>query len=447
MAHSASASQGDANHDVGTNPTIPFTLPQSREPSSDETKFPSRALHQRPGLEDGKRAHIPYAVGDDASDLMSRAELMSIVSEQNQKIMALFRNHGLANDSKHDLYEDMEEEHDPFYSGPRLGDDTLGESEGYGTSVSVLPASALQIFRGDEESREDASAWLQRFEHTAVTCRWPKGDIIERFQLSTGKPVQDWFAQLRPDTKKCWRMLRARFVKHYIMQSSSKAELYYSMKQRPTESIMLYLFRFNAAARRMGIDIHSNKRSFNDHVQLFAKTVGDKELGERLSYVNFNTTDDLEAYLDRYRINLETQAFARSNREVPKPSVTMKPKAGGKKAFFLDNWEETPTEVEVDPLVAEIFLVGRDMKRGLCGECNKEHVLSDGECWANAYCVVCRRKGHPSQKCFRACPLCKAKPHHQDEACPIMVQLVEVKLFLDGLGDVEGKPDLSCLKV
>ncbi|CAK4359660.1 unnamed protein product [Aphanomyces euteiches] len=89
------------------------------------------------------------------------------------------------------------------------------------------------------------------------------------------RPVQDWFAQLDPRYKVKWNTIRSRFVKEFVQSPIPNEEIYYTMKHRPGESNKAYLFRFNAAARKINLDYVGNRRNLRLHIKRYARALMD----------------------------------------------------------------------------------------------------------------------------------------------------------------------------
>jgi hypothetical protein len=94
---------------------------------------------------------------------------------------------------------------------------------------------------------------------------------------------------------------------------------------------------------------------------------------------------------------------------------------GHSAAASMDPNKETPTHDDMDVTAAQIFAIGRaHAKRDLCNECGQEHYLSsDGKCYQNSTCGICKLTGHNMDRCFKACNAmeCSSQPPHHRDSC------------------------------
>ncbi|KAF0689332.1 Aste57867_19213 [Aphanomyces stellatus] len=171
--------------------------------------------------------------GVQPTDVMTRSDIEKMLKDNNKQLMLMLRQlkeDARAQDSTTENLDDLDEE------VPQVG------VQNYGTHVQIMSVDTIPMFTVYVEGRDAASTWLQRFEVTAVSCRWSDDETKRRFKLYVSRPVQDWFNLLRKEQKATWKTTRARFVKEYVLSPIPKEELYSTMEQRTDESDKAYLF-------------------------------------------------------------------------------------------------------------------------------------------------------------------------------------------------------------
>ncbi|CAK5135105.1 unnamed protein product, partial [Aphanomyces euteiches] len=109
----------------------------------------------------------------------------------------------------------------------------------------------------------------------AAASGWTDYEAKRNFRLTVGRTVQDWYNQLRADERSPWKALRASFVHEYILSPVPKQEVYYTMRQKENETIREYLFRFNAAATKIGLKYDTVWKHFVDHLRCFCNSLAD----------------------------------------------------------------------------------------------------------------------------------------------------------------------------
>ena len=266
-------------------------------------------------------------------------------------------------------------------------------------------------------------------------------------------------SQLETPEKRTWKQLRRSFVKHFIQSAIDQEDLYYGMYQKPHEKTRSYFIRLNAAALRIGVDYRKSRRHLDRHIDRFARTLYDKQLGTAISRQYFQTITDLERFINRLHKQEEIDEFLGksypTNRAAPAIPATSqeRPKAKKGNVQFLDTSYDRTTAYTSPPTSptapkAEIFALGRNhgnARKIKCSECGREHYSVDGQCWANVYCVLCNKMGHPDSHCFKACPIC-VPPHNKYERCEKREKIEELKAFLETQG-IENMPSLECLNL
>ncbi|KAH9110640.1 hypothetical protein AeMF1_014628 [Aphanomyces euteiches] len=177
----------------------------------------------------------------------------------------------------------------------------VGLSSNNGPRLHVLALEPLQRFSGSVDGTDAASNFLRRFEENAAASGWTDDEAKRKFRLAVGRTVQDWYNQLRADERSTWKALRASFVREYILSPVPKQEVYYTMRQKEDETIREYLFRFNAAATKIGLKYDTVRKHFVDHLRCFCNSLADPSQAKWISSMRFASMDDLKEYLNDQR--------------------------------------------------------------------------------------------------------------------------------------------------
>ncbi|CAK4812499.1 unnamed protein product, partial [Aphanomyces euteiches] len=150
-------------------------------------------------------------------------------------------------------------------------------------------------------STDAAASFLRRFEENATASGWTDDEAKRKFRLIVSRTVQDWYNQLRADERSTWKALWASFVREYILSPVPKQEVYYTMRQKENETIREYLFRFNAAATKIGLKYDTVRKHFVDHLRCFCNSLADPSQAKWISSMRFASMDDLKEYLNDQR--------------------------------------------------------------------------------------------------------------------------------------------------
>ncbi len=315
--------------------------------------------------------------------------------------------------------------------------------------MHVMSMETLPVFLGNDDNREAAYHWIQRFELLADASGWKEKAKIAWFTSYLGKTVRAWFNQLPDAYKKTWKTIKRQFSKEWIQSPLPKADKYYHMVQEPNEPLKAFFYRFNSAAIKARIDYRRGKEVFNDHVSRFCMALEDQSLGDRLTQLQFGSMDELERYLDAQRKNnvlrqvkhrfTENAMQGRRDKREGYDRMKKERYQGHQVhvASYDSDYDANPT-VQTD---ADIFTMGG--KREWCTTCSTEHYRVNGECWKEMFCPICKRNGHPANRCLKACPWCDPT-HNRFEPCEGREQLIQVKAYLEALTKA-GKDDVPSL--
>ncbi|KAH9089550.1 hypothetical protein Ae201684P_007718 [Aphanomyces euteiches] len=326
----------------------------------------------------------------------------------------------------------------------------VGLSSNNGPRLHVLALEPLQRFGGSADGTDAAASFLCRFEENATASGWTDDEAKRKFRLTVSRTVQNWYNQLRADEQSTWKALRASFVREYILSPVPKQEVYYTMRKKENETIRESLFRFNAAATKIGLKYDTVRKHFVDHLRCFCNSLADPSQAKWISSMRFASMDDLKEYLNDQR---HTDALREHRSQRGATQAGNNQRQERTKAPRVNHLDAvTPTDMAklaaaaTDSVRAEIFALGlnnHEARREVCRDCGKTHFKLDGLCWSTVFCTLCQRMGHPKINCFKACQLC-ATPHHKADPCPTRQQAAELKEFLQGL-DIPDMPSLDCL--
>ncbi|CAK4469063.1 unnamed protein product, partial [Aphanomyces euteiches] len=244
----------------------------------------------------------------------------------------------------------------------------VGLSSNNGPRLHVLALEPLQRFGGSADGTDAASNFLRRFEENAAASDWTDDEAKCKFRLTVGRTVQDWYNQLRADERSTWKALRASFVREYILSPVPKQEVYYTMRQKENETIREYLFRFNAAATKIGLKYDTVRKHFVDHLRCFCNSLADSSQAKWISSMRFASMDDLKDQ----RGAIQSGSNQRQER-------TKAPRVNHLNAV-------TPTDMAklaaaaTDSVRAEIFALGlnnHEARREVCRDCGKTHFVDE----------------------------------------------------------------------
>ncbi|KAF0721112.1 hypothetical protein Ae201684_019225, partial [Aphanomyces euteiches] len=247
-------------------------------------------------------------------------------------------------------------------------------------------------------STDAAASFLRRFEENATASGWTDDEAKRKFRLIVSRTVQDWYNQLRADERSTWKALWASFVREYILSPVPKQEVYYTMRQKENETIREYLFRFNAAATKIGLKYDTVRKHFVDHLRCFCNSLADPSQAKWISSMRFASMDDLKEYLNDQR-HTEALREHRSQRGATQAGNNQRQER--MKAPRVNHLDAvTPTDMAklaaaaTDSVRAEIFAFGlnnHEARREVCRDCGKTHFKLDGLCWSTVFCLPALR--------------------------------------------------------
>ncbi|KAE8972259.1 hypothetical protein PR001_g26661 [Phytophthora rubi] len=124
-----------------------------------------------------------------------------------------------------------------------------------GTRVVVqamVPHDALEKF--DERGPlDDRANWWERFMYYATMAPWDERTRIVQLRMRLSGSLKNWCAQLPDSTRSDWKKLSHVFKKEWCRSIGSKAERYYAMEIRESETPRMFLYRLNRAAKKADI--------------------------------------------------------------------------------------------------------------------------------------------------------------------------------------------------
>ncbi|KAE8967375.1 hypothetical protein PR001_g28123 [Phytophthora rubi] len=170
-----------------------------------------------------------------------------------------------------------------------------------GTRVVVqamIPHDALEKF--DERGPlDDRVNWWERFMYYATMAPWDEKTRIVQLRMRLSGSLKDWCAQLPDSTRSDWKKLSHVFKKEWYRSIGSKAERYYAMEIRESETPRMFLYRLNRAAKTTDIAFERPTTEGEAHVRRFIKALSDSRLKTTLQGQRFDTLSELEETLKR----------------------------------------------------------------------------------------------------------------------------------------------------
>ncbi|RHY03779.1 hypothetical protein DYB36_004901 [Aphanomyces astaci] len=294
--------------------------------------------------------------------------------------------------------------------------------------MHVLSMDSLPVFSGSEDNREASYQWMRRYEQLSRLSGWTEQEKIA------------WFPSYLSKTE-------------WITNPLPKADKYYHMTQEPKEPLKTFFYRFNSAAQSARVEYWKSASILEDHIGRFCMALEDESLGDRLSQMVFSSIDDLDRHLDSQRKNQILRQF--KNRQVDTSSagirrreMTRDKRPSMERQILLareDSDYDSPavTNTPKEQLHHEIYALGG--KKEWCSSCSKEHWRVNGECWMEQFCSLCKRNGHPTDKCIKACQFCKPT-HNKYERCETREQIISVRTYLEALaksGKLDDLPNMD----
>ncbi|KAE8973932.1 hypothetical protein PR001_g26163 [Phytophthora rubi] len=178
---------------------------------------------------------------------------------------------------------------------------TKNSDTGSGTRVVVqamIPHDALEKY--DERGPlDDRVNWWERFMYCATMAPWDEKTRIVQLRMRLSGSLKDWCAQLPNSTRSDWKKLSHVFKKEWCRSIGSKAERYYAMEIRDSETPRMFLYRLNRAARKADIASERPTTEREAHIRRFIKALSDTRLRTTLQGQRFDTLSELEETLKR----------------------------------------------------------------------------------------------------------------------------------------------------
>jgi hypothetical protein len=228
------------------------------------------------------------------------------------------------------------------------------------------------------------------------------------------------------------------------------------MTQDPKEALKTFFYRFNSAAQSAKVEYWKSATILEDHIGRFCMALTDEALGDRLSQMVFASIDDLDRHLDAQRKNQILREFKnRKGDPIPAGTTTTtrrrevtrdRRQMAQVMVAHEDSDYDSPLPLSnPEQLNYEIYALGG--KKEWCSSCSKEHWRVNGECWLDQFCALCKRNGHPTDKCIKACQFCKPT-HNKYDRCETREQIITVRTYLETLsksGKLDDLPNMDRL--
>ncbi|EGZ09379.1 hypothetical protein PHYSODRAFT_522509 [Phytophthora sojae] len=128
---------------------------------------------------------------------------------------------------------------------------------------------------------------------------WDEKTRVVHLRVRLTGSLKDWCAQLPDDVRSDWKKLSHVFKKEWCRTLSSKAERYYSMEMKDSDTPRMFFYRLNHAAKKAGIPYLRPTVDREAHIRRFIKALTDSRLRTTLQGQRFDTLDELEKILKR----------------------------------------------------------------------------------------------------------------------------------------------------
>ncbi|KAI9991080.1 hypothetical protein PInf_018701 [Phytophthora infestans] len=281
--------------------------------------------------------------------------------------------------------------------------------------VRISAKSDLKEFTGKDQDEDRARAWIS------------KGmSALMRDQASDAEksgPARNWYRQLGRSTRNKW------------------PDLLRSFQTQSDESPLEYLHRLNVAGLRAKLKIKDGgSKALREHVDHFIETLGDVDLGDRLTLLRLPYADELEEVLravdrakhrqkkavvgsGKYRQNASTPtAPARRVHQVMAPDSGTELGSNGSDSdpenycrVCLTAPNDRTAKTGDNSRIGDALSGDRGMYRSRdlldgtgqirCSQCKSRKHTESG-CWKHLVCEKCGKKGHPGDHCFYVCRGC-----------------------------------------
>ena len=308
------------------------------------------------------------------------------------------------------------------------------------TRIRVATPLEIKEYNGRDRDEERAKSWFNKLKLVFERDQSTATEKCKQFPSMLTGPAKSWYNQLSRPTKENWKTVSELFEIQYCGKGESKSRQYYHMRRSANEDPLDYLFRLNTAAIRAKIRLHNGTaHEQREHVKHYIDTVHDADLAKSLGVLRLSGERDLQEVLQEAR-RQETRLRSRENKSA-RESGQAKPKKGfrerPRQVNVLnvneeeeeeeeDMSDEESEEEEVETDMDRVMKIFAAMKSGSeaekaagalvetsCSHCgSKKH--QDLGCWKRIMCQVCKRMGHPSDKCFMLCKGC-GKAHERGE--------------------------------
>ncbi|KAE8981271.1 hypothetical protein PR003_g25259 [Phytophthora rubi] len=161
---------------------------------------------------------------------------------------------------------------------------------------TMVPLDALENF-DERTSLKDRVNWWERFMYYANMVPWDEKTRSVQLKMRLSGFLKDWCAQLPDSTRLDWNRLSRVFKTEWCLSIDTKAERYYAMEMRDSETPRMFLYRLNRAARKADIAFDELSTDREAHICRFINTLGDTRLGATLRGQRFDSMSELEETL------------------------------------------------------------------------------------------------------------------------------------------------------
>ena len=103
--------------------------------------------------------------------------------------------------------------------------------------------------------------WLTTFCTVARNAGWNPSDCILNFRMYINTSTKHWYNTRSKDERRDWSLLAKAFKAEFCTGGVTLLDQYYDAIQNEQESAREYLWRFNDAAKKAGIDYRKDKKN------------------------------------------------------------------------------------------------------------------------------------------------------------------------------------------
>ena len=276
-------------------------------------------------------------------------------------------------------------------------------------------SSEIKKFSGKDHDEIRARSWLEKISRAGIRDQLSDVEVRELFQDSLTRPALNWYKQLPIYVRGNWTSLSRAFKEQYCEEGFHRPERYYNAIRGQSEDPLDYFYRLNVAAKYAKIPVHNGTPiQQRQHISRFLKSLADPDLTRHLAMMDLVSVTALEDTLIALRRSAKQDRVPDPTPTRPKTPPTTTPKrvnvlkATAETTDSGTDEQEVTTSDEEQAYPSVNVVQGNASPRGSrdpCAKCQStQH--HESKCWADIVCGLCNFKGHPTDRCRRACKGC-----------------------------------------